>query len=108
DFRATFETNCFGAVATTNAFLPLLQRAPAARIVNVSSHVGSLAMAVGEDTPGAAVNAAAYRASKAALNMVTVCYAKEFKDTPMKFNAINPGNRQTDLAGVGVVIPGAG
>src|SRR5262249_42456961 len=40
--RKTFETNFFGALAVTQAFLPLIRRAEAARIVNVSTSVGSL------------------------------------------------------------------
>ena len=48
-----------------------------------------------------------YRASKAALNMVTLLAASEFRETLIKFNAINPGHRQTDLAGIGVILPGA-
>ena len=94
-----FETNVFGVVAVTNAMLPLLRRAPAARIVNVSSEVGSIAL---DDRPGrvhCGADLGAVPASKAALNMVTAMYAKELRDTPIKVNAANPGYCATDLNG---------
>lgn len=97
--RTVFETNVFGVVAVTNALLPLLRRAPAARIVNVSSEVGSIA--VMSDPEGAlfGLTSVPYPSSKAALNMVTAMYAKELRDTPIKVNAANPGYCATDLNG---------
>jgi len=93
DMRAVYEINVFGVVAVTNAMLPLLRRAPAARIVNVSSEVGSI---TGESDPAhplAQMPASVqYPSSKAALNMITVMYAKELRDTPIKVNAANPGS----------------
>ncbi len=98
--REVFETNVFGVVVVTNAMLPLLRRAPAPRIVNVSSEVGSIASMTDPDSPlwvmGASVP---YPASKTALNMVTAMYAKELRDTPAKVNAANPGYCATDLNG---------
>ncbi|MFC7583719.1 SDR family NAD(P)-dependent oxidoreductase [Nonomuraea antimicrobica] len=88
--REVYETNVFGVVTVTNAMLPLLRRSEAGRIVNVSSELGSLAMAGDPESPFLAFNALAYNSSKSALNMVTVCYAKELKDTPIKVNAGTP------------------
>jgi NAD(P)-dependent dehydrogenase (short-subunit alcohol dehydrogenase family) len=95
--REVYETNLFGVVAVTNALLPLLRRAPAARIVNVSSEVGSIAVMT--DPKGAlfALTSIPYPSSKTALNMVTAMYAKELRDTPIKVNAANPGYCATDL-----------
>ncbi|MGR6317573.1 SDR family oxidoreductase [Micromonospora soli] len=97
--REVYETNVFGVVAVTNALLPLLRKAPAARIVNVSSEVGSIAVMT--DPQGAlfALTSVPYPSSKAALNMVTAMYAKELRDTPVKVNAANPGYCATDLNG---------
>jgi NAD(P)-dependent dehydrogenase (short-subunit alcohol dehydrogenase family) len=95
--RATYEVNVFGVVTVTNAMLPLLRRAPAARIVNMSSELGSLTMAMDPDGPFWPHNFPAYNSSKAALNMLTTGYAKELWDTPIKVNAANPGYCATDL-----------
>ncbi len=98
DMRAVYEVNVFGVVAVTNAMLPLLRRAPAARIVNVSSEVGSIAGQANPESPLAQMPASAqYPSSKAALNMLTVIYAKELRDTPIKVNAANPGWTSTDF-----------
>ncbi|WP_109525161.1 MULTISPECIES: SDR family NAD(P)-dependent oxidoreductase [Nocardia] len=95
--REVFETNVFGIVALTNAVLPLLRRSEAARIVNVSSEVGSFAMTMDEDSPMWPMAAIAYPTSKTALTMVTAMYAKELWNTPIKVNAANPGYCATDL-----------
>jgi NAD(P)-dependent dehydrogenase (short-subunit alcohol dehydrogenase family) len=97
--REVFETNVFGAVMVTNAMLPLLRRAPAARIVNVSSEVGSIGSMTDPASPLFQIASVPYPASKAALNMVTAMYAKELADTPVKVNAANPGYCATDLNG---------
>jgi NAD(P)-dependent dehydrogenase (short-subunit alcohol dehydrogenase family) len=95
--RTVYETNVFGVVALTNAVLPLLRRAPAARIVNVSSEVGSIAAMLDPDGPMWPMASIPYPSSKTALNMVTAQYAKELWDTPIKVNAANPGYCATDL-----------
>jgi NAD(P)-dependent dehydrogenase (short-subunit alcohol dehydrogenase family) len=96
--RGVFETNVLGVITVTNAMLPLLRRSAAPRIVNVSSEVGSITM---ESDPASPLwqmpPSVAYPASKAALNMVTVMYARELRDTPAKVNAANPGYCATDL-----------
>ena len=97
--RAVYEVNVFGAIAVTNAVLPLLCRSPAGRIVNVSSQLGSLELASGPPDPayGEGALLLAYNSSKAALDMVTLLYARELRNTPIKVNAASPGFCATDL-----------
>ncbi|GAA1593991.1 SDR family oxidoreductase [Actinoplanes couchii] len=95
--QEVFETNVFGLVAVTNAFLPLLRASKSARIVNVSSEVGSFTSMTDPTNPLSAMAAIVYPASKTAVNMATVMYAKELKDTPVKINAAIPGHCATDL-----------
>jgi NAD(P)-dependent dehydrogenase (short-subunit alcohol dehydrogenase family) len=96
--REVYEVNVFGVIRVTNAMLPLLRRAPAARIVNVSSEVGSISSMTDPASPLAQMPASlAYPSSKAALNMITALYAKDLRDTPIKVNAANPGYTKTDL-----------
>ncbi|GAA2361803.1 SDR family NAD(P)-dependent oxidoreductase [Nonomuraea africana] len=97
--RQVYEVNVFGVMTVTNAMLPLLRRAPAGRIVNMSSELGSIAMAIDPESPFWPLNLVAYNSSKAALNMITVSYAKELWHTPIKVNAANPGYCATDLNG---------
>ena len=99
--RQLYDVNFFGPVAVTQAFLPLLRRSPAGRIVNVSSNLGSFALSTDEKSPVRAINTLGYRSSKAALNMATVQFAYELRDTPIKINAANPGLIATDLTGQG-------
>jgi NAD(P)-dependent dehydrogenase (short-subunit alcohol dehydrogenase family) len=96
--REVYEVNVFGVIRVTNAMLPLLWRAPAARVVNVSSEVGSISSMTDPASPLAQMpGSVAYPSSKSALNMVTAMYAKELRDTPIKVNAANPGYTKTDL-----------
>ncbi|WP_040794276.1 SDR family oxidoreductase [Nocardia higoensis] len=97
--RTVYETNVFGPVAVTNAMLPLLRRAEAARIVNVSSEVGSVELMNDRNGPMWSMAAITYPSSKTALTMITTMYAKELWDTPIKVNAANPGFCATDLNG---------
>jgi len=99
-WRQTFETNLFGAVAVTQGFLPLLRKAPAARIVNVSSILGSMAANVDPTSAFYSFKIPAYNISKTALNAWTVHLAYELRDTPIKVNAAHPGFVKTDLHGV--------
>jgi NAD(P)-dependent dehydrogenase (short-subunit alcohol dehydrogenase family) len=98
-FRRTFETNVFGLVAVTNAFLPALRESPQGRIVNISSGTGSLGRSTSADPRFAfgAGDAAAYRASKTTVNALTVLYAHALADARIKVNALAPGLRATDL-----------
>jgi NAD(P)-dependent dehydrogenase (short-subunit alcohol dehydrogenase family) len=98
-FRDTFETNVFGAVAVTQAFLPLLRASDAGRIVNVSSTMGSLGDQANPDSPYYGLVVPAYQTSKAALNSITIALSKSLADSKIKVNAICPGWVQTDLGG---------
>lgn len=100
-WRETFDTNVFGVVATTNAFLPLLKQAPAARIVNVSSLIGSLAAQNDPASPVRGFPLPAYGVSKTAVNAWTVQLANELQDTAIKVNAVHPGSVKTDMNSVG-------
>jgi NAD(P)-dependent dehydrogenase (short-subunit alcohol dehydrogenase family) len=97
DLREVYETNVFGVVTVTGAMLPLLRRSPAGRIVNLSSHLGSLTLNAGQDAPFARISLIAYQTSKTALNAITVAYAKELRGTPIKINLAYPGVVATDL-----------
>lgn len=95
--RRTFETNFFGTVAFTQPLLPLLRAAESARIVNVSSGLGSIAINGDPGTPFYHTKFLAYNASKAALNMFTVDLAYDLRDTKIKVNSACPGYTATDL-----------
>jgi NAD(P)-dependent dehydrogenase (short-subunit alcohol dehydrogenase family) len=96
-WRNTFETNVFGLIAVTQAFLPLLRRAPAARIVNVSSILGSIALHGDPASPIYDFKVPAYNVSKSAVNAWTVQLAWELRDTPIKVNTLHPGYVRTDM-----------
>jgi NAD(P)-dependent dehydrogenase (short-subunit alcohol dehydrogenase family) len=95
--RETFETNVFGTVRVTHAFLPLLQRSATPVVVNLSSGLASLGRVTDAGTPTYAYPGVAYPASKTAVNMITVQYAKAFPK--MRINAVEPGFTKTDLNG---------
>lgn len=96
-WRDTFATNVFGVVATTQAFLPLLQKAPSARIVNVSSLLGSIAANADPASPIYDFKVPAYNVSKSAVNAWTVQLAHELRNTQIKVNAVHPGSVKTDM-----------
>jgi NAD(P)-dependent dehydrogenase (short-subunit alcohol dehydrogenase family) len=95
--RKTFETNVFGTVRVIHAFLPLLRRSAAPVVVNVSSGLASLTRVTTPGAPTYAYPGVAYPASKTAVNVITVQYAKAFPD--MRINAVEPGFTKTDLNG---------
>ena len=95
--RRTYETNVFGVVRVTQALLPLLRRSEAGRIVNLSSGLGSLTLNSDPSSPFAAVKYLAYNTSKSAVNAITVQFAYELRDTPIKVNAADPGYVATDM-----------
>lgn len=108
ELRRTYETNVFGVVAVTNAFLPALRRSPHPRIVNISSGTASLTWSTNPNpqfTEGSG-GAAAYRSSKAALNALTVFYAQTLAQDGFKVNALAPGARATDLTPRAVALGG--
>ena len=96
EVRAIFETNVFGVIAVTQAMLPLLREAPAARIINVSSSTGSLTLNSDPANPRRAMFGA-YSWSKTALNAITIAFAADLESTGIKVNAACPGFTATDL-----------
>jgi NAD(P)-dependent dehydrogenase (short-subunit alcohol dehydrogenase family) len=90
--RTVLETNVFGVVRVTNAMLPLLRRAAAPRVVNISSNMGSLTLQTGPVM-------AAYAPSKSMLNSITAQYARRLADTDVIVNAACPGYVATDFTG---------
>ncbi len=97
--RETFDTNFFATVALTQKLLPLIRKAPAGRIVNVSSILGSLTLQADPASPVYSFKAFAYDASKAALNAFTIHLAHELRDTKIKVNSAHPGWVKTDMGG---------
>jgi NAD(P)-dependent dehydrogenase (short-subunit alcohol dehydrogenase family) len=104
--RQTFETNVFGLINTTQAFLPLLRKSEAGRIVNLTSILGSITFAADPASPigGGTGAGSIYAASKAAVNMYTVHLATELKDTQIKVNAVHPGWVKTEMGGEGAMM----
>jgi NAD(P)-dependent dehydrogenase (short-subunit alcohol dehydrogenase family) len=110
EMRAVWDTNVFGVLAVYQAMLPLLREAPAGRIVNVSSGVGSLTRTSDPAYPYRAIFGPVYPASKTALNALTLAMAIELENTPIKVNAVSPGFTRTNLnnyAGTETVEEGA-
>ncbi len=97
--RETFDVNFFGMVAVTKAMLPLLRRAPAGRIVNLTSVLGSIAEHADPNSTIYGVKLLAYDTSKAAVNMFTNHLAHELRGTSIKVNAAHPGWVKTDMGG---------
>ncbi|MBL7257957.1 SDR family oxidoreductase [Paractinoplanes lichenicola] len=94
----TLAVNLYGALRVTQAFLPLVRRAAAGRIVNVSSTMGSVTTLVAPGNPlGAYGTSYAYSTSKTALNALTGALAVELAGTPIKVNSVCPGFNATDM-----------
>jgi NAD(P)-dependent dehydrogenase (short-subunit alcohol dehydrogenase family) len=99
ELRATFETNFFSLIALTQVLLPLIRKAPAGRIVNLSSILGSLTLHADPASPIYNAKAFAYDASKTALNAFTVHLAQALRGTKIKVNSAHPGWVKTDMGG---------
>lgn len=96
-FRKTFDTNFFNTIAVTQAFVPLVKKSDAGRIVFLSSGLGSLNLHSDPHSPIYDWKVPAYNISKTALNGYAVHLAYELKDTPIKVNAAHPGSVLTDM-----------
>jgi NAD(P)-dependent dehydrogenase (short-subunit alcohol dehydrogenase family) len=98
-WRKTFDTNVFGLIEVTKAFLPLLRKSDAGRIVNISSILASVTLHADPDSPIYHFKVPAYDVSKTAVNAWTVHLAYELRDTKIKVNAAHPGHVKTELGG---------
>ena len=99
DIRTVYETNVFGAIRVTQAFVPLLKAAGSASIVMVSSGLGSLGWLSDPENQFYGVNILGYNSSKSALNAVTVSFAKDLAASGIRVNAADPGYTATDFNG---------
>jgi NAD(P)-dependent dehydrogenase (short-subunit alcohol dehydrogenase family) len=99
EVRAVWETNVFGVLAVYQAMLPLLRQSSDARIVNVSSGVGSLTANADPAYPYHAFYSPVYPASKAALNAITLAMMIELESTAIRVNLVSPGFTKTNLNG---------
>ncbi|WP_116788543.1 SDR family NAD(P)-dependent oxidoreductase [Flavobacterium psychrotrophum] len=97
ELRTVWDTNVFSTLAVTQAVLPLLQNAPAARIVTVSSALGSLTLNANPQNPYRAAFDAVYGASKTALNGIFLSLANELENTNIKIHLVSPGFTATAL-----------
>jgi NAD(P)-dependent dehydrogenase (short-subunit alcohol dehydrogenase family) len=97
DMRALWETNVFAVVAVTQAMLPLLRAAPAARIVNVGSGAGSLTLNADPAFPYRRMYSPGYAGSKTAMNAVKLSFAIELENEGIRVNAVSPGFTSTNL-----------
>lgn len=97
EVRTVWETNVFGVIAVTQAMLPLLRQSAAARIVNVSSGLGSLTWLTDPACWAREHFGVVYGASKTALNAVTVAFAIELEKENIKVIATSPGFTATAL-----------
>ncbi|RTL50907.1 MAG: SDR family NAD(P)-dependent oxidoreductase [Bradyrhizobiaceae bacterium] len=97
EMRAVWETNVFGVLMVYQAMLPLLREAPDARIVNISSGLGSLTASSDHSYAYRGIFGPVYPASKTALNALTVAMAIELENEGIKVNAVSPGYTSTSL-----------
>jgi NAD(P)-dependent dehydrogenase (short-subunit alcohol dehydrogenase family) len=97
--REVLETNYFGVVRVTQAFLPLMFKSENPRIVNVSSELGCLSYHSQTRSEYLARNLMAYSTSKVAINAFTVMLANEMQHHAFKINCITPGLTATDMTG---------
>ncbi|MGY4384085.1 NAD(P)-dependent dehydrogenase (short-subunit alcohol dehydrogenase family) [Pedobacter sp. UYP24] len=96
-YRNVFDTNVFGVIEVTQAFMGLLKNSREPRIVNVTSGLGSLTLHSDPSWKYYPIKPVAYLASKAALNGYTIALAYELRDTLFKVNAVDPGYTSTDF-----------
>lgn len=99
EVRAVWDTNVFGVLAVYQAMLPLIKKSSDARIVNVSSGVGSLASNADPAFPYRGFFGPVYSASKAALNAMTLAMMIELEGTGIKVNLVSPAFTSTNLNG---------
>jgi NAD(P)-dependent dehydrogenase (short-subunit alcohol dehydrogenase family) len=99
EVRAVWDTNVFGVLAVYQEMLPLLRESSDARIVNVSSGVGSLTDNANPASAYRSIFGPVYPASKTALNAITLAMMIELDSTGIKVNLVSPGFTKTNLNG---------
>src|SRR6187402_1019943 len=99
DIKAVYEVNVFGQIRVTQTFLPLLKASTDARVIFMSSGLGSLSLVTEQESIYSTVNLLGYSSSKTALNAVSVAFAKELASFGIAVNSVEPGNVATDLNG---------
>ncbi|MTV81481.1 SDR family NAD(P)-dependent oxidoreductase [Secundilactobacillus folii] len=97
--RQEFDVNFFGLIDVTQAMLPLLEKGKPAKIINVSSNMGSLGLATDPSSRFYKVNSVGYQASKASVNFFTITLSKELTDEGITVNSVNPGWTATSFGG---------
>lgn len=97
ELKKVWDTNVFGTLALTQSFLPLLHKAPSARIVTVSSALGSLTINSNPENPYRSNFDAVYGASKTALNGIFLSLAIELENSGIKVHLVSPGFTATAL-----------
>ncbi|WBV56737.1 SDR family oxidoreductase [Chryseobacterium daecheongense] len=97
DIQQVFDTNFFGVISVTQAFLDLLKKSDSPRISNITSGLGSLTLHSDPSWKYYHVKGAAYGPSKSALNAYTIVLAYELRELPFKVNVIDPGYTATDF-----------
>ncbi|WAC02995.1 SDR family oxidoreductase [Lacinutrix neustonica] len=96
-FKSVYDTNVYGVIRVTQAFIDLLKKSSEPRIVNLSSSQGSLTLASDESNKFYHFKGAVYQSSKAALNMYSIVLAYELRETLVKVNMVDPGFTKTDF-----------
>lgn len=99
DIMAVYDTNVFGVIRVTQAFIPLLKAAQEARVIMIGSGLGSLTWVADLNHPYSHVQAMGYTSSKTAVNAITVAFAKELTAYGISVNAVDPGYTATDFNG---------
>ncbi|GAX05025.1 carbonyl reductase [Secundilactobacillus pentosiphilus] len=97
--RQDFDVNYFGLIDVTQAMIPLLKAAQPAKIINVSSNMGSMGLASDPNSRFYKVNSLGYQSSKASVNFATIIFSKELADEGITVNSVNPGWTATGFGG---------
>lgn len=103
--REEFDVNFFGLIDTTQAMVPLLKKSTWAKIINLSSNMGSLGLASDPQSRFYQVSSVGYQSSKAAVNFVTIDLSKELKEFGITVNSVNPGWTATGFGGRSIDSP---
>jgi len=97
--RQDFDVNYFGLIDVTQAMIPLLKAGKPAKIINLSSNMGSMGLASDPNSRFYKVNSLGYQSSKAAVNFATIIFSKELAADGITVNSVNPGWTATGFGG---------